>query len=239
MTNRELAEALWKKILEEREESARQKCYAPWKLTPKGLDVVYRLLENDKSAPIFPFVCEELLKHLTYRDIDYLKIKKNLLEAVRMHVEQGHPDEFDIHQLEKDIAFLENRAEYLSKIEDAAEHGEWDSYAGELIDGFDLINGEIGSFHDSELLDVVANHEEDFVELTFYMSNGADCLFKIRFEGNIDYNCYVDCIRVYLSFGYFYRQGDFVTLALDGWGEVSARHAHVISVTPNPEDQDE
>lgn len=105
----------------------------------------------------------------------------------------------------------------------------------DLIDGFNLIaHGNMGSFHDSELLSIIIDHEANHVKLKLHMCNGADEILEVRFEGHIDYKIYGDgdCGCLYLYGGYFYRFNNRVYLDLDPLGEISADHLRVISFTP-------
>ncbi len=129
----------------------------------------------------------------------------------------------------------EEFASYIAEASEKADAGELMDDLCDLIDGFDLIaHGNMGSFHDSELLSINIYHEANFIELKLHMCNGTDEILELRFEGHIEYKIYGDgdCACLYLYGGYFYCFNNRIHLDLDPLGEISADHLRVISFLP-------
>ena len=127
----------------------------------------------------------------------------------------------------------------MTKIMDAAEKGVWTEDVRDLIDGFDRINGVIGSFHDSELLSVYIDHDARTAEMTFHMMNGVDLLVNLLFEDVKKYEVFAFRMdsSPYLDFGYFFRCDDLLVFQIDGYGSIEAGKMKVISVKPFEEQE--
>ena len=115
-----------------------------------------------------------------------------------------------------------------------AESGIWSEEIRDLVDGFDEINGTVGSFHDSELLSVSIDHDTRTAVMKFHMMNGGNLFLTLLFEKVEEYemNAYELTSGTYLDFGYFVRQGDTILFQLDGYGSISAGRMKVLSVEP-------
>lgn len=230
MTNRELAETLWQKRTEEAE-YFKNLDYFSLTILGSVAETVYILLQDDKDCPIYPYACMEMLSHMQGRHPQYIEILKDAIEGFENLPSKGLP-KYDVVKLHTEYVYLCKRNTYLSQINDDADYGKWSESVRRYIDGFDLINGKIGSFHDSQVLPINIDHEEGVIDLKLYMCNGANCIVVIRFEDCTDYNISTDAMPVYLYFGYFFEENGFLTLDLDPLGNISAKHARVISITP-------
>ena len=142
--------------------------------------------------------------------------------------EEQEEDDF----LEEDEQDAEN--EDMALIVSNAESGIWSEEIRDLVDGFDEINGTVGSFHDSELLSVSIDHDTRTAIMKFHMMNGVNLFLTLLFEKveEYEFNAYDLSYATYLDFGYFVRQGDTILFQLDGYGSISAGRMKVLSVEP-------
>lgn len=229
MTNRELAEILWQKKREEEKFLKTLDHYQRPRLGTAAT-TVFNLLQDDKDSPIYPYVCMEVLSRMQGDSPNYKCVLKDAIDAFDTLPLKGAP-QYNIENLRAQYQKLNDRERYMSKISEDAENGIWSESVRHYIDGFDLINGKIGSFHDSKVLSISIDHEAETIDLTLAMCNGADCVVAIRFEDCTDYNINTDTLPVILYFGFFFEENGFLTLDLDPWGSISARHAKIISIT--------
>lgn len=229
MTNRELAEILWQKKNEEKEFLKTLDHYQSPKLDTAAM-TVFKLLQDDKDCPVYPYACMEVLSRMQGSHPDFMAILKDAIDGFEKLSSKGLPG-FDIEDLRTQYDHLCKRKEYIDKVSNDAEHGVWSESVKDYIDGFELINGKIGSFHDSELIAININNENGTVDTKFHMCNGTNSIVEIRLEGCVDYQLYTDTIPVYLYFGYFYERNGFLTLDMDPLGYISAKSAKVLSVT--------
>lgn len=206
----------------------------------KAVEVARWLIKDDDASPMLAYANLECANNTPWESYDYLTYLSNAVNAFKALADKGVKVDVDIKQLEDTLKDRQEFDDYLSDIEDKAEEGELSEDLRDLIDGFDTINRKMGSFHDSELHSVDIHHEEDYIDLEFYMCNGADHILKIRFEGSVDYNIKgeADIDSGYLFWGYFYARNNRIYLKLEDIGTISADQARVISFEAAPDDDE-
>ncbi len=190
------------------------------------------LMHDAPNDPACLYSNIESAKHILWRNYRYPEYLREALESAEILKRNGAEISVSLEELNTALRQREEFGSYIAEAAEKADEGELMDDLRDLIDGFDLIaHGAMGSFHDSELLSVIIDHEADYVELKLHMCNGADHILVVRFEGQIDYKMEGDgdCDCLYLYGGYFYRFNNRIHLDLDPLGEISADHLRVIS----------
>lgn len=191
---------------------------------PDNPACLYSNIESAKSTP--------------WRNYQYTGYLRNALESAENLKGNGAEISVNLEELKRVLRQREEFSSYIAEAEEKADEGELMEDLRDLIDGFDLIaHGNMGSFHDSELLSIIIDHEVDYIELRLHMCNGADDILEMRFEGHIEYKISGDgdCDCLYLYGGYFYRFDNRICLDLDPLGEISADNLRIISFLPAEE----
>jgi hypothetical protein len=193
------------------------------------------LMNDAPDNPACLYSNLESAKSTLWRNYRYPGYLRNALESAEILNRNGAEISVSLEDLKGALRKREEFASYIAEAEEKANEGELMDDLRDLIDGFDLIaHGNMGSFHDSELLSILIDHEANHIELKLHMCNGSDEILEVRFEGHIEYNIYGDgdCGCQYLYGGYFYRFNNRIYLDLDPLGEISADHLRVISFLP-------
>ncbi|MCF0196055.1 MAG: hypothetical protein HUK03_02240 [Bacteroidaceae bacterium] len=240
MTNLEIAESLWQSLKDEQKRYAKQKHFVFPMLGghTSTFETMYNLLNDDKDAPLFGHVCLELLKHIRYGR-EYRTIFREAVENFRSQEGVAMPLYTDGVTIEDHLRVIDDFETYIKKIEEDAEEGKWSESVRDLIDGFDLINEKIGSFHDSELLAFDVNIKKQQIDFALHMCNGVDEFVRLRMLGCNEYKIWSWIGDImYLDFGYFYEEYKRLVFSLDPVGEFYADKMIVLEVRPWNEGDD-
>ena len=157
------------------------------------------LMNDAPDNPACLYSNLESAKSTLWRNYRYPGYLRNALESAEILNRNGAEISVSLEDLKGALRKREEFASYIAEAEEKANEGELMDDLRDLIDGFDLIaHGNMGSFHDSELLSILIDHEANHIELKLHMCNGSDEILEVRL--NITYMATVTAgVNIYMA----------------------------------------
>lgn len=198
---------------------------------PELMKTVAWLLEGIKDSPAAAMANLECAKMLPWTDYDFPRYLRAGVESLEALKAAGAKMALNADKMKDDLRQRQEYSERLREAREKAEDGILMEDLRPFIEGFDIINGKMGSFHDSEIVRAEVNSLDDYAILSFNMLNGAEARLTLRFDGMIDSRLSID-LDPFIHFGYFYSEFGRVYLVIEGIGEISANQVSVEEFKP-------
>lgn len=219
MENLQLAESLYRLISVSDDDILREECHAQkdCQLGP----VLYRLLQDNKDARIFPYVCCVAASAIYHNPYSRRKLYEEAIEWLT----KANADEYKIALVQKRLDWCIKMTTIQNLAEERIVHPD----ALCKIKGIEYFDETQLNFHDA-YVEKLIRVEQDFrsdIELEL-KPTWTDYSFKFKLNNVIDFslNCSSNFVELYWVSFYLYN--GYLVCDMEGFGTISCHDAEIV-----------
>ncbi len=219
MNKRMLAENLYKLIETSEDNILKGECNLArdHELAP----AIYRLLQDDKDSPVYPYVCCIMVR-TTYK---YPYARREYLEDAVTYLRKANCDEEKVRVVEEWQKSCKDEIAKLELAEERIVHPD----AVCKIKGIELFDKEHLNFHDAYVEKFLRTDSDSRSDIELELKpTWTDLIFRFKFNAVVDFTLNSGDF-VYLFWVSFYLDNGFLVCDMDGFGDITCHDAELLN----------